>query len=266
MKTLLHRAIGATLRATGLQYWPVHVRRGLPAGARWTLFPWTAYWRGGYEPEMERAILAWGDLRGKVCWDLGAHFGFYSISLALRTGPTGEVVAFEPNPISYARLERHRRMNGLTWLKSFEAGCSDSAGSAAFYTYGDLETTTTHLPYDGESPDASTQPISIRLMKLDDLVGSGQIRSPHFVKIDVEGHGHHALRGAIATIRRSRPVILMGFHSPQEVAGTEMLLQPLGYRFIATGAINPPDRVGADYLLQPPPREEGDFQLQPEAT
>ncbi len=242
---------GDFLRATGLQYLPVRVRYGLPAGARWTLFPWTAYWRGGYEPEMERTILAWGDLTGKVCWDLGAHFGYYSISLALRTGPTGEVVAFEPNPVSYARLERHRRMNGLKWLKTFEAGCSDAGGSAEFYTYGNLDSTTTHLPFEGETPDASTRPISIRLLKPDDLVRTGQIRPPDFIKIDVEGHGHHALGGAMESIRSTRPVMLMGFHSPQEVAGTEALLQPLGYQFIPIGPKNLPDRVGADYLLRP---------------
>jgi len=252
LKQFIQSLAGRFLRTTGLQYLPVRVRRGLPAGARWTLFPWSAYWRGGYEPEMERAILSWGDLRGKVCWDLGAHFGYYSVGLALRTGPTGEVVAFEPNPVSHARLERHRRMNGLTWLKTFEAGCSDRAGSAEFYTYGDMETTTTHLPYEGETPDASARPISIRLLKLDDLVQAGQIRPPDFIKIDVEGHGHHALAGAMESIRRTRPVMVMGFHSPQEVAGTEALLQPLGYQFIPTGAMNPPDRIGADYLLQPP--------------
>ena len=250
MKLLLQRALAATLRITGLQYWPVRVRRGLPAGARWTLFPWSAYWRGGYEPEIEQAILGLGDLSGKVCWDLGAHFGFYSVGFALRTGPTGEVVAFEPNPVSYARLERHRRMNQLTWLKTFEAGCSDADGSAEFYTYGNLLSTTTHLPYDGETPDPSAKPISIRLLKLDDLVRTGQIRPPDLIKVDVEGHGHHALAGAMETIRQKRPVILMGFHSPQEVAGTEALLQPLGYEFAPVGTNNPSDRIGADYLIR----------------
>ncbi len=247
----MQKVAGHFLRLTGLQYLPVRVRRGLPAGARWTLFPWSAYWRGGYEPALEQAILSWGDLRGKVCWDLGAHFGYYSIGLALRTGPTGEVVAFEPNPVSYARLERHRRMNGLTWLRPFEAGCSDADGAAEFYTYGNLASTTTHLPYEGETPDPSARPISIRLLRLDELVLTAQIRAPDFIKIDVEGHGHRALSGAMESIRRNRPIILMGFHSPQEVAGTEALLQPLGYQFVPTGCSNPPDRIGADYLLQP---------------
>jgi len=50
---------------------------------------------------------------------LGAHFGLYSVALALRVGPEGQVAAFEPNPVSFARLERHRRMNGLDRLKTY---------------------------------------------------------------------------------------------------------------------------------------------------
>ena len=49
----------------------------------------------------------------------GVHFGLYSAALALRVGHEGQVAAFEPNPVSFARLERHRRMNGLDRLKTY---------------------------------------------------------------------------------------------------------------------------------------------------
>ncbi len=251
MKILLQEVVGGVLRATGLQHLPVRVRRGLPAGARWTLYPWTSYWRGGYEPDVERAILSLGELRGKTCWDLGAHFGYYSIGLALRTGPSGQVVAVEPLQANYARLERHRRMNDLTWLKTYQCAASDVAGEAEFFSDLSQGDTTVHLAYDGETRTAATKTIPVRTVRLDDLVSGGEIRPPDFIKVDVEGHGHHALGGALETIRQHRPVIVMGFHSPQEVAGTEVLLKPLGYQFSPTSATSPADRIGADYLLQP---------------
>ena len=250
MKPLLQNAVGTVLRATGLQYLPVRVRRGLLAGARWTLYPWTSYWRGGYEPDMERAILSLGDLRGKACWDLGAHFGYYSVGLALRTGPSGQVVAVEPLPTNYSRLERHRQMNNLSWVKTYQCAVSDVTGEAEFFSDVSHGDTTVHLQYDDEVKTAVTQTIFVHTIRLDDLVAGGEIRLPDFIKIDVEGHGHHALGGAIDAIRRARPVILMGFHSPQEVAGTEALLQPLGYQFTPAGSKDPADRVGADYVLQ----------------
>ncbi len=251
MKQLFQKAAALVLRLTGLQYLPVRVRRGLPAGARWTLFPWTAYWRGGYEPAVEQAILGLGDLTGKVCWDLGAHYGYYSVGLALRTGPRGQVAAFEPSPASYARLERHQRMNRLDWLRPFPFALSDRAGKSRLITH-DGETMN-HLAYDGEVPTAATPSITIRTVRLDDLVAQGDILPPDFIKVDVEGHGHHALAGALRSIRAKRPVILMGFHSPQEVAGTEALLTPLGYQFTPVQTSSPADRIGADYLLRVAP-------------
>ena len=38
----------------------VRVRHGFAAGARWTAFPWSAYWRGTHEPEIQKILLELG--------------------------------------------------------------------------------------------------------------------------------------------------------------------------------------------------------------
>jgi hypothetical protein len=131
VKDLLRAAAASLLLKTPLGLCPVRVRRGVAAGARWTLYPWTSYWRGTHEPAVQEALLALGggDIRGWNCWDLGAHFGLYSIGLAQRVGPMGQVAAFEPNPLSYARLHRHARMNRFDWLKTYQAAVSDGSSS-----------------------------------------------------------------------------------------------------------------------------------------
>jgi len=234
---------------------PVRVRGGVAKGARWTLFPWTSYWRGTHEPEAQRAIegLGNGDIIGWSCWDLGAHFGLYSIALSLRVGPTGQVAAFEPNPASFARLERHRRMNRITWLKTYQAAASDSAGEAELLTYGELDSTSTHLRYDGETRNSSNAPIAIRTLRLDDLVASGELRAPNFIKIDVEGHGHKALEGMKEAVAKSRPTLIVAIHSPPEADGVLGILKGLGYRWTAITAPASDNLalVGGDYLFSP---------------
>jgi FkbM family methyltransferase len=256
MTTALIRFLDWFLALTRLQYWPVRVRAGIAAGARWTLYPWSAYWRGTQEPALHQAMLGLGDIRGWCCWDLGAHFGIYSIGLARRTGPTGEVAGFEPNPVSYARLERHRRMNGITWMKTFEAAVSDQAGSAELLTYGDLRSTTTHLAYETETVGAITRPIAVPTVVLDDLVASGRLRPPDFIKVDVEGHAHRALSGARRTLAAKRPILIVAFHSEPEVRGVLDLLTPLGYGHTPVGASpgGPEGLVGHDLLFRPMPR------------
>ena len=250
MDSSLRNLVGSTV---GLI--PVRVRRGAAMGARWTLYPWTSYWRGTHEPAIQRVIceLGDGDIRGWSCWDLGAHFGIYSVALALRTGPMGQVAAFEPNPASFKRLERHRRMNGLFWLKTYQAAASDRTATSELLTYGNLGSPSTHLRFDGEVPSAQSAPIVIRVLRLDDLVESGELRPPRFVKLDVEGHGHKALDGMMGAVANARPVLIVALHSPEEAEGVLGILQPLGYRWAPIGAppSSPGAMVGGDYLFTP---------------
>ncbi len=233
---------------------PVRIRSGVAKGARWTLYPWASYWRGTHEPAVQNAIgrLGNGDIRGWSCWDLGAHFGFYSVALALRAGPAGQVAAFEPNPRSFARLERHRRMNRLAWLKTYQAAASDRSGGAELLTYGQLDSTSTHLRYGDEAQGEGSAPIGVRALCLDQLVASGELRAPQFAKVDVEGHGHRAIEGMRDSIARSRPILVVGFHSREEVDGVLGVLEPLGYRWAPIA--QPPasdSMIGGDYLFSP---------------
>ncbi len=253
MSRLRHRLIDRFLRSSRLCYLPVRVKSGIAAGARWTLYPWSSYWRGGFENELQKELIGLGDITGWCCWDLGAHYGLYSVGLALRSGPTGQIVSFEPNPVSYARLERHRRINNLSWVKCIAAAVSDTPGTAEFYTYGDLESTATHLPYEGETRNDDCAPVTVKLLRLDDLVTAGEIRAPNFVKVDVEGHAHRALAGARATLAANRPIIIVAFHSAVEAKGVHAILDPLGY--CATRIVARPGSsdgaIGHDFIFRP---------------
>ena len=253
MRVFPHRSVSWLLRATRLSLLPVRVRGGVAAGARWTLFPWTSYWRGTHEPKVQAAIaaLGGGSVAGWSCWDLGAHFGLYSIGLARRVGPAGEVAAFEPNPASFARLRRHARMNNLPWLKIYQAAVSDRTGSSEMFTYADQAATTTHLAYEGEARLPSCNPIPVRTVRLDDLADSGELRVPDFVKVDVEGHAHRALWGMIGTLRKRLPTLIVAIHSPEEWEGVRDALEPLGYAWAPLDSGGSPPWIGRDLLCAP---------------
>ena len=254
MKTFLHRLAGGFLARTGLHRCPVRVRSGIAVGARWTLHPFSSYWRGTHEPAVQSLLmeLGGGDIQGWNCWDIGAHFGLYSIGLARRVGPTGQVAAFEPNPRSYTRLRLHADMNPMPWLKTFQVAASDQSGAAEFLTYGDLGNTTTHLAYEGERLTPAAQALAITSLRLDSLVDRGELRLPNFIKIDVEGHGHRALAGMASTLVAARPIIVAAMHSPQEVEGTFSQLGRLGYNHTVVGPTpESASKVGFDFLFTP---------------
>ena len=119
-----------------------------------------------------------------------------------------------------------------------------------------MESTTTHLPYEGETRTAQVAPLSVRLLRLDDLVAGGEIRLPNFVKIDVEGHAHKALAGARKAIAAAQPIIVVAFHSDLEVAGVHAILDPLGYTCspIATHSGSSVPTIGHDFIFHPAAR------------
>lgn len=250
MNAWLARSADYFLRGTGLQWWPVRVRRGIAAGAWWTLYPLSSYWRGTQEMELHTALDSLGDIRGWSCWDIGAHFGIYAIGLARRVGAEGQVAAFEPNPISYRRLEFHRRLNRLDWMKTFQAAASDHAGLDELCTDGDFRTTTTRLRREGERPAGRERRISIRTLRLDDLVAAGELRPPQFIKVDVEGHGHRTLAGARKTLAQSRPAMIVELHSAEEADGIVRLIEPLDYEQLQLPGIEP-DQSGRNMLFRP---------------
>jgi len=144
-------------------------------------------------------------------------------------------------------------MNRLAWLATYEAAASDRAGTAQLLTYGQLDSTSTHLRYDDEDQLRGAAPIGVRALRLDELVKSGELRAPQFAKVDVEGHGHRAIEGMSACIAASRPTLIVGFHSTHEVAGVLAVLEPLGYRWapVVPPPPGPPTMVGGDYLFSP---------------
>jgi len=232
---------------------PVRVRSGIAAGARWSLFPWTAYWRGTHEPEVQHLIAGlYSDWTGRHVWDLGSHYGLYTVGLARRVGPTGSVAAFEPNPLSFDRLQLHVRRNHLTNTTLFSQAVSNVTGSARFFLYEGMETTSSHLAYENETWTESVPTMQVSTVTLDSMVEAGRLRLPDFIKVDVEGHGAAALAGAARALAQSRPILLIGFHSQVVVDGIMEIIAPLNYRVTAvtTGEQTIP-HAGSDYLFQP---------------
>jgi FkbM family methyltransferase len=220
---------GKILRQSPAYYWPVRVRSGLAKGARWTAFPYSSYWRGNTEMDVEEAIRNHGAMEGASCWDLGAHFGIYAVGMGMAVGPTGQVAAFEPNPVAFAKCARHVRMNHLHWVKLFNAGVADHQGPDVLILGSDADSSSAHVAYEDEPSDSISKTVSVNLLKLDSLVDTDEIRLPDFIKVDVEGRGAHALAGAFRSISASRPTIVMSFHSRWELEGTKQLLAPLEY-------------------------------------
>ena len=132
--------------------------------------------------------------------DVGANAGIYS-ALALQRRRW--VAAFEPVPEEATRLRRLVGTRGVV----HQVALSDRCGKAFLHVpyTGDLAVTTRSSLVADVDADLSHRDVEVNVATLDSF-GLSDIA---FIKIDVEGHELSVLRGAVETIVRSRPNLLV---------------------------------------------------------
>ena len=154
--------------------------------------------------------------------DVGANKGVYTYFLLKFSR---RVHAFEPNPFVYKDLSRCRLDN----LSLYQCALSDRSGSETLWIppHPRLKYNhpSSHLRSDHKSGGIS---IGVQLEKLDNF-GLDNIG---FMKIDVEGHESHVMRGAIETIKINKPIMLIEIESRfigESYKNTIRAIKDMGY-------------------------------------
>jgi FkbM family methyltransferase len=130
-------------------------------------------------------------------FDVGANRGEYTEALR-KQFPNGNYFLFEPSPETYSLLKTRL---GQTQIKTFNIGLSDKSGVATLYK-ADLYSrigSLTELPM---SQSEFTEEVTLE--RLDDLFKSLEIQAIDLLKIDVEGHELHVLKGCSTILEQKR--------------------------------------------------------------
>jgi FkbM family methyltransferase len=144
---------------------------------------------------------------GMVTVDVGANFGYYTMLLSKFSGSTGKVIAFEPLSTFYDRLLYHAKINNCTNVVLVKEGLSSQAEQLTIFLNQD--TATLHWPANEPPPEVPIQQIS--LITLDDYVSKNDVTHIDFIKVDIDGHEPHFLKGAENSLSKFEPIILMEF-------------------------------------------------------
>ena len=164
----------------------------------------------GYEREVAE-FLATRITPGQVCFDVGANVGIYVLQLSRWSAPGGRIVAFEPNPATLKVLRAHVAMNGLdSRVTIVPKGAGAGAGTATLYdTAGGSGLGRIGAP----NPDihGTVAITAIEVTAIDDFVRETAM-IPDWILIDVEGYEFAALHGAVDTIRRHAPHVVVEVH------------------------------------------------------
>jgi FkbM family methyltransferase len=157
-------------------------------------------WGNAREQEL-RAFIRERVRPGENVLDVGSHVGLYALYFA-RWTRTGQVHAFEPNPVTRSALVEHVRLNGFAGrIVIRDMAVSDALGEKDFFA----------LPFDGmsrlggENPELAgkTTRIRVRTTTIDDYCETERF-VPSWLRMDIEGFEVAALRGASRLIEALR--------------------------------------------------------------
>ncbi|MCU1376264.1 MAG: hypothetical protein JWO68_3550 [Actinomycetia bacterium] len=158
---------------------------------------------GNYEPHVLRALARFLT-PDAVCLDIGANIGVVAVFLG-RHCPDGVVHAFEPGQETGRYLAANIAANGLENVVVHPLGLYDQDGTLVL-NYNEHHPGGAFIS-DTEATDGDQESIAVRT--LDSWAAEVGLDRLDVVKMDVEGAELRVLAGAVDTLRRFRPKLIL---------------------------------------------------------
>ncbi|GAB1445948.1 hypothetical protein MASR2M41_16860 [Flammeovirgaceae bacterium] len=178
-----------------------------------------AYYKGYYEPKITQYLIT-NVNSGDCLIDVGAHAGYFSY-LFSRLSPNGRILSFEPNVQNVDYIKKIIATNSVVNIELIPKALSSQTEKLSF----------------SPGPTSSTGRVSksgnlaLDGIALDEIVLEISRSNALYLKIDVEGFGGEVIRGALNTISKFKPNILMEIHENSDERNSLASLSKLGYKF-----------------------------------
>lgn len=157
----------------------------------------------------------------------GTYYGDFLPALTASLAPGAAIWAFEPNSENFRCAEITVKINGLNGVHLFNSGLGEAASEARLTTRE-----ASGAPLGGGSRiraagSADSEAISevVRIVAIDDTVPPERLVT--VIHLDIEMYEAQALMGAMATLRRCRPLLIL--ETVPDQPWLDRHLTPLGY-------------------------------------
>ena len=172
--------------------------------------------------------------QGMVLFDIGAHFGLFSLAALHYGGQRAKAIAVDPSPVAVRFLKVHAELNGVAErLQVVQASVNEQAGWRNMVAVGVLASGFYVAPSKNHS---AREVIRTRATSLDELAEEFNVVPTH-IKIDVEGDEEAVLRGGKQLLSQVQaPALFIELHNQlvcergSRPADTLLTLRAYGYQ------------------------------------
>jgi FkbM family methyltransferase len=173
---------------------------------------------------------------GMIVFDVGAHFGFFSLLAAKLAGPTGHVHSFEPTPSTFSLLQQN--LSNYPNVHAQNAAAFSRESMISFRDFG-VAFPAFNSVYSGRMDAAAREraqatTYEVKAVSLDGFAQQNNLH-PGFIKMDAEGAELDILQGMPEILRRDRPDLVLEIGDKGHAAGAASRqiishLRDAGYR------------------------------------
>jgi FkbM family methyltransferase len=161
---------------------------------------------------------------GDTVWDIGANVGLFTFAAAGLAGPSGHVLALEPDPWLAALLHRSTRLNtNIASVDIICAAASDSRQLSRFQVANQSRACNALDGLGNSTMGGVREVLTVPTLTLDDLLESAV--APSILKVDTEGAETRILKGARTMLSDVRPTLLIEVNEQNRVAVQDFMRQ-----------------------------------------
>lgn len=135
--------------------------------------------------------------------DIGANIGYYTLLFASKVGPTGRVLAYEPEALNYEFLVRSVAENAFSNVITTKMAVGDVEGMIVLHLSSRSHPEAHSIIYNREGPS-----VEISCTTLDHVAESLNAARIDVMKIHVGGAEPMVLQGGMKMISALRPMII----------------------------------------------------------
>jgi len=208
MRLRLKRWVAAKARAQPF------LQRRIPGGSRMRFYLDSRVCRPMYVGTFERSeqqFVARYLREGDRFYDVGAHYGLFTLIASRRVGRVGRVLAIEPTPQTLERLQSNIGLNAAANVEVLPVAISNIEGNVELSVSDTEREAWNTLALNAAV--SGFRRIGVTATTLDALAAErGDTGRVALIKIDVEGWERRVLRGGRNLLKRAdAPVLLMEF-------------------------------------------------------